>query len=140
MDYMYEHRVAYYETDKMGVTHHSNYIRMMEEARTGWMKAMGWSYKKCEELGMVSPVVSVRCDYKKTTTYDDLVQIHVRLLEYTGVRLRVGYTMFREGELVCTGETEHCFLDSRGMPVRLKRMYPEYDALLRKTQEEDAEN
>ena len=23
----------YYETDKMGITHHSNYIRWMEEAR-----------------------------------------------------------------------------------------------------------
>ena len=29
----YIHTVQYYETDKMGVTHHSNYIRWMEEAR-----------------------------------------------------------------------------------------------------------
>ena len=26
----YEHKVNYYETDKMGITHHSNYIRIME--------------------------------------------------------------------------------------------------------------
>ena len=30
---MYRHIVQYYETDKMGITHHSNYIRWMEEAR-----------------------------------------------------------------------------------------------------------
>ena len=29
----YIHTVQYYETDKMGITHHSNYIRWMEEAR-----------------------------------------------------------------------------------------------------------
>lgn len=29
----YFHKVQYYETDRMGVTHHSNYIRWMEEAR-----------------------------------------------------------------------------------------------------------
>ena len=29
----YCHKVQYYETDRMGVTHHSNYIRWMEEAR-----------------------------------------------------------------------------------------------------------
>lgn len=29
---MYQHIVQYYETDKMGITHHSNYIRWMEEA------------------------------------------------------------------------------------------------------------
>ena len=30
--YSYKHKVKYYETDKMGITHHSNYIRFMEEA------------------------------------------------------------------------------------------------------------
>lgn len=29
----YTHQVHYYETDKMGVTHHANYIKWMEEAR-----------------------------------------------------------------------------------------------------------
>ena len=29
----YERRINYYETDKMGIVHHSNYIRFFEEAR-----------------------------------------------------------------------------------------------------------
>jgi len=29
----YSHKVQYYETDKMGITHHSNYIRWIEQAR-----------------------------------------------------------------------------------------------------------
>ena len=29
----YEHKVQYYETDGMGIVHHSNYIRWFEEAR-----------------------------------------------------------------------------------------------------------
>ncbi len=37
-----QHQVQYYETDKMGVTHHSNYIRFMEEARVAFLKALGW--------------------------------------------------------------------------------------------------
>ena len=32
----YEHHVKYYETDQMGIVHHSNYIRFMEEARMYW--------------------------------------------------------------------------------------------------------
>lgn len=31
----YIHKVNYYETDKMGITHHSNYIRWMEEDLPG---------------------------------------------------------------------------------------------------------
>ena len=42
----YIHKVHYYETDKMGITHHSNYIRWMEEARADWMEQVGFSYTK----------------------------------------------------------------------------------------------
>ena len=46
---MYRHIVQYYETDKMGITHHSNYIRWMEEARVDFLEKIGWSYAKLEE-------------------------------------------------------------------------------------------
>ena len=33
----YEHKARYYETDKMGIIHHSNYIRWYEDARIDFM-------------------------------------------------------------------------------------------------------
>ncbi len=48
MDYM--HTVQYYETDKMGITHHSNYIRWMEEARIGFLSQIGWDYLRIETV------------------------------------------------------------------------------------------
>lgn len=137
--YTYCHRVQYYETDRMGITHHSNYIRFMEEARTEWMKDFGWSYQKCEELGMVGPVLAVRCQYKKTTTYDDIISIEVRMISYNSVRMTVGYRMTAGEKLVAVGETEHCFLNDRGVPVRLKREHPEFDAILRAQLELDTQ-
>ena len=41
--FVYKHKVHYYETDRMGVTHHSNYIRIMEEARVAYLDAIGAS-------------------------------------------------------------------------------------------------
>ena len=38
---IYERKINYYETDKMGVVHHSNYIRFLEEARCYWMEKIG---------------------------------------------------------------------------------------------------
>ena len=49
---MYIHKVNYYETDKMGVTHHSNYIRWMEEARVDFLEKAGLGYDKIEALGI----------------------------------------------------------------------------------------
>lgn len=52
----YHHLVQYYETDRMGITHHSNYIRWMEEARVHFLAEIGWPYDKLEEAGIISPV------------------------------------------------------------------------------------
>ena len=128
--YVYKHKVKYYETDKMGITHHSNYIRFMEEARVEWMSSIGWSYKKCEDLGLISPVLSVKCVYKVNTTFDDVLDIRVALKEYNGVKLVVAYEILKDGETAAAGETEHCFLNEKGFPVRIKRDYPQLHELL----------
>ena len=46
----YCHTVKYYETDRMGFTHHSNYVRWMEEARVYQHKYNTFWYKPEENL------------------------------------------------------------------------------------------
>ena len=122
----YCHKVQYYETDGMRITHHSNYVRFMEEARTDCLEQIGWSYKKFEEEGIVSPVVSVTCNYKKPTTYADCIMVNVELLELKKIKFKVGYTMTVNDEVVFTGTSVHCFMDRNGQPVNLESQYPEF--------------
>lgn len=122
---IYQHKVQYYETDRMGITHHSNYIRFMEEARTEWMEAMGMSYDTFEKLGLTSPMLSVNCNYKKTTTYSDVIDIAIYIKDCAHLKIRVAYVMTCRGEVVCTGESSHCILDAASRPVSLKKSYPE---------------
>ena len=129
----YIHRVHYYETDRMGVTHHSNDIRMMEEARIDFMEQLGWPYARMEELGVMSPVTAVNLKYHASTTFDDRIAIQVRVRAFDGVRLTIGYTMTKMGDApvtVLTGESEHVFLNAQGRFVRLKRELPEFFRLL----------
>ena len=128
---IYTHKVQYYETDKMGITHHSNYVRWMEEARVAYLAEVGWDYAKLERLGMVSPVVSVHVEYKQTTTFSDVVAVNVGVDEFKGVRLKMKYLMKNEqGDIVCEARSEHCFLDKEGVPIRLKKDYPEFYEIL----------
>ena len=129
----YEHHAKYYETDQMGIVHHSNYIRWMEEARCDMLDQIGMSYRSVEDAGIISPVLGVSCDYKKMVHYDDRVTIHSWLKEYSGVRFTVGYEMRICGDdAVCfSGESRHCFLTKEGKPTSLKRMKPEWDARMR---------
>lgn len=133
----YVHKVNYYETDKMGITHHSNYIRWMEEARIDFLEKIGYSYDKLEEDGIISPVIAVECEYKRVTTFGDSVGINVEIEEFKGVKLILKYTMkdIKTGEVVLIGKTKHCFVDEKNKPILLKKFFPEFDAKLKELAE-----
>ena len=127
---IYKHTIQYYETDKMGITHHSNYIRFMEEARIHFLKEAGWPYDKLEEEGVISPVVGVTCDYKKTTTFPDELEIVVAVLEVSPVKFRLEYTMTVSEKIVCTATSTHCLLSKDGRPISISKQYPEFYEML----------
>ena len=123
----YTHFVNYYETDRMGVTHHSNYIRWMEEARIDFLKQIGWDYAKLEEEGIICPVTAVSCKYRHSTTFNDTVAISVTIEDFSGIRLKLKYTMKDStGKKICEGSSEHCFINSEGKVLLVKKEYPDF--------------
>ncbi len=134
----YIHKVHYYETDKMGITHHSNYIRFMEEARMNYLNESGLTMARLEAEGIVSPVISLACDYKTPTTYDDEIEIEVRLTGYTGVKIQLSYVMRNKatGAVVAEASSAHCFTDASGKPVAVKKTCPELDGIMKSIMQE----
>ena len=115
----YERNAKYYETDQMGIIHHSNYIRWFEEARVDAMEQAGIPYDKMEEMGIMSPVLG---------DFNENVKIEVRLLYFTGVKMEIEYKVYSmaTGELTTTGLSRHGFVHSdTGRPVRMKKEYPD---------------
>ncbi len=119
----YRHEVKYYECDRMGITHHSNYIRFMEEARVDWMDQLGYGFDRMEAEGVVSPVVEVECRYRHPSTFKDVIDIEVKVAETTPLKIVFNYTMKVAGKLVCTATSTHCFLEN-GRPVSLEKRFP----------------
>lgn len=123
----YKHNIQYYETDKMGITHHSNYIRWMEEARIDFMKQIGWPYEKMEEAGIISPVTAIDCKYKASTTFPDEIEINVSIDELKPVILKINYIMRnKDGKIVFEGHSDHCFLSNDGKIIRIDREFPAF--------------
>lgn len=118
----------------MGITHHSNYIRFMEEARMNFLSEIGYPMTRLEEEGITSPVVSVNCEYKHPTTYSDEIEIEVTITKYTGVKLLLSYVMRNadSGDTVAVASSAHCFIDDSGRPIAVKKYLPEFDEVLRK--------
>lgn len=137
--YTCEHRVQYYETDQMGIVHHSNYIRWFEEARMDWMRQAGIGYGEMEEAGVISPVLNVSAEYRTMVHFEDVVSIIVSVRKFNGIVLELDYEVRDSADqtLRAVGTSRHCFLNDKGKPVSLKYTAARfYDAICRFKEEE----
>lgn len=127
----YNRKVFYYETDQMGIVHHSNYIRWFEEARIDYMEQMGIGYDVMEAEGIISPVLSAEASYLRMLHFGDSMSIETWIKEYNGIKMTVGYEVISDktGKVHCKGSTKHCFLNEKGQPLSLKHSSPKFHEL-----------
>lgn len=126
----YERQSNYYETDQMGIVHHTNYFRYFEEARMDLMRQVGCSALTLENLGIIIPNVDAYAKYLRLLKFEDSFTIIVKPVLFTGVRMKFEYEVVRDGEVCCTGYTTHCFVDRNMKPLILKRTHPEVYEML----------
>ena len=139
----YMRTAKYYETDQMGIIHHSNYIRWMEEARIDVMAQLGYPYRRFEEMGYMSPVLHAECEYRKSVKFDDEVRIKVTLRDLGRVKFTLAYEIYNVSEggvLSAYGTTTHCFLKKDGRPVLIDRELKEFSDMLRTLEEKKTED
>lgn len=76
---MYEHlttlRVRYAETDQMDIVYYGNYAQYFEVGRAECIRALGYTYKTMEEMGIRMPVVAMEAKFLRPAHYDDLITI-----------------------------------------------------------------
>ncbi len=137
---IYMRKMHYYETDQMGIIHHSNYIRLFEEARLAMMDKEGLNYASIEEMGIIIPVMWVECRYLLPLYYNDSVSVHTCITKFDGIKMELAYEIYKDGspELCTSGHTGHCFLDKNMKPFRMKKFYPAlYNKLKELTEEKN---
>ena len=116
--------VRYYETDQMGIVHHSNYIRYFECGRVAMLKEVGLPMEAIEKSGIMMPVISVECKYKVPARLGDTLKIVTSINEIPRARLVVKSTIYNTtGQLVCEGSVGIGFIDAATRrPVRCPKM------------------
>lgn len=128
----YIRKVQFYETDQMGIVHHSNYIRWFEEARVDFMEQMGYGYDRATESGVDVAVLEANCKYISMVRFGESVEIAARISKLTQTRMTVEYEI-RDSEssvLRSSGYTNHCYISrAKGSPIALGRELPELYSL-----------
>lgn len=104
--------IRYYETDQMGIVHHSNYIRFFECGRSDMMKKVGLPVEKMEEKGILTAIVAVECHYKHPAKMGDTIRIVTSIDRKPTAKLVINSTIYNQDNKLCAeGYVTIGFLD-----------------------------
>ena len=109
--FLYKHRVRYYETDKMGVAHHSSFVMWFENARIEFLRHFGVDYKGIEDKGFNLAVVEVSGRFLKPVFFDEEISVKVALSRFDGTYAKFDYEVLNDRSVVVKGYSKHLVVD-----------------------------
>ncbi len=113
------HRVAFYETDAMGVVHHANYVLFLELARIDFLDEHDVPYREYVAQNLHYAVTRVDIRYRQAARFDDEVETLVWVEWVRGASLAIGYELRCGERPIATARTEHAMVDGTGRVVRI---------------------
>ena len=124
------HRVKFYDTDVMGVVHHSNYIRWFETGRVEFLRALGIDLNEMMSDGILFPIVEVGAKFHAPARFDDELEILTTAETLTRAKMQFRYEIRRLGEekILAEGNSTNVFTSGG----KICRLPEKYSALLSK--------
>jgi acyl-CoA thioester hydrolase len=109
------HIVQFYETDLMGIVHHTNYLRFFEEARVHWAHSHGLiDYQKPESAQQFA-VLETKVKHLQPARFGDRLEVEIRAKK-DGIRVYFQYRLRKENQILSTAETVHVALSKEFKP------------------------
>lgn len=123
-----EIRVYYADTDHGGVVYYANYLKWFEIGRTEILRQAGFNYADYEKKDLIAPVVEVKCCYKDSARYNDMIIIETGIEKIGNSSIKFNYKIIRKRDkkLLAEGYTVNVFVDmetkkSTKMPEELRK-------------------
>lgn len=120
MSFVFRRAVHLYETDLMGVVHHSNYIRYMEEARFEWLRRENLIHLHGPDKDCVFAVIDLQSTYKAPLKWGDEFEV---LLTVSQMRSRFKFDatiriLHREAPVAFTGSVTLACVNNQLQAIR----------------------
>ncbi len=115
-------RIAYADTDKMGVMYYGNYFTLFERGRTELLRNLGVRYRDLEEKEKVFlPASEASCKYFHPARYDDLIRVVTRVKKLGHAHVDFDYDVLdaETGRRLAEGFTRHPVVNYDWKPVRV---------------------
>src|SRR5690349_7497079 len=96
--YDFDMRIAYADTDRMGVVYYANYLVLFERGRTEFLRSLGLRYRDLEEKQRIfMPAMESHVEYFAPARYDDMIKVRTFLSELGHAHLTFGSEIYDEG-------------------------------------------
>lgn len=115
----FDYRVPFYDTDAMGVVHHSNYVRYLELGRVRFLEQHDVPYARYMELGLNVVVTRVDLRLKRATRFDEILTVTTWIERVKHASIAFGYQLHCGDQLTALAGTEHAVTNLEGKPVRI---------------------
>ncbi len=119
-------RVNFYDTDLMGVVHHSNYIRWFETGRVEFLRSLGIDLNEMMNDGIVFPIVEIQAKYHSPAKFDDELELEIIPAAMTKVKWEFEYKIRKIGDekILVEGFSRNVFTDAvTGKIIRLPEKF-----------------
>jgi len=117
-------RIAYADTDRMGVVYYGNYFTLFEKGRTELMRNGGVRYRDLEETHkLFLPVSEAKCRYFAPAHYDELIRIKTWIKEIGAAHIDFEYEIVNDenDKKLANGYTRHPFVNKSWKPTRIPK-------------------
>jgi acyl-CoA thioester hydrolase len=118
------YRVKFFDTDTMGVVHHSNYIRWFETGRVEFLRTLGIDLNEMMNDGILFPIIEVGAKFHAPAHFDDELEIETTAEALTKAKMKFNYVIRRRGEekILAEGTSTNVFTND-GKICRLSDKY-----------------
>ena len=119
ISHSFKTKIYYKDTDQMGIVYYSRYFEFFESARTELLASIGLAVRNIEENDVFLPVISAKCDYKKSAKFEDEITVVSSIDDLPTSRLIINYRVLGKDEsILASGSTVHGFINANGTPKR----------------------
>lgn len=119
MKHEMDFRVAYADTDRMGVVYYANHLMLFERGRTELLRSKGVRYRDLEEQGLFLPAAEAQVNYLSPARYDDLLVIRTWVAKLGPASIVFNYEIENKEtkKMVARGSSKHPVVNPQWKPV-----------------------
>lgn len=114
LEYVWENRVRYEETDAQQIVFYGNYVTYQDETFSEFLRQIGYPFQELEAAGFDLHVVHADLDYHAVAGFDDWLVNGIRVEEIGESSIDFSYACRRRDDdtVIATGGLTHVAVDA----------------------------